>query len=129
MKYLLQRVDEWTNQQGRQARARGLEYQICDDSTPDLRHDPKRMAGALYSLIAPAAPAEPAPGVFHQARIVVQGTHAEHWLDGVKVVAFQTTDPAIAARLNPARPGSPISLQNHHSEAWFRNLRILRLPD
>jgi hypothetical protein len=129
VKYLIQRVDEWTNQQGRQARARGLEYQICDDSTPDLHHDPKRMAGALYSLIAPNPLTDPAPGVFHQARIRVRGTHGEHWLDGVKVLEFDTTNPAIAARLNPARPGSPISLQNHHSEAWFRNLRIRRFPD
>jgi Domain of Unknown Function (DUF1080) len=26
VKYLIQRVDEWTNEEGRQARARGLEY-------------------------------------------------------------------------------------------------------
>ncbi len=129
MKYLIQRVDEWTNKQGRQARARGLEYQVCDDSTPDLHHDPKRMAGALYSLIAPATAAEPAPGIFHHARIVVRGTHGEHWLDGVKVLEFETTNPAIAARLSVDPSGSPISLQNHHSEAWFRNLRLRHLPD
>lgn len=30
VKYLIQNVDEWTNQAGRQARARGLEYQLAE---------------------------------------------------------------------------------------------------
>ncbi len=129
VKYLIQRVDEWVNKRGRQARARGLEYQVCDDATPDLNHDPKRMAGALYSVIPPRTPTEPAVGVFHEARIVLRGRHAEHWLDGVKVVEFSTDDPAVAVRLNGDRIEGPVSLQNHQSEAWFRNLRIRRLPD
>ena len=31
VKYLVQKVDEWVNKDGRQARARGLEYQLADD--------------------------------------------------------------------------------------------------
>src|SRR6476661_1807387 len=52
VKYLVQRVDEWTNKAGRQARARGIEYQLADDDHPDAR-DPVRRAGSLYSAIAP----------------------------------------------------------------------------
>src|SRR5271156_3571457 len=40
IKYLIQKVDEWTNAAGRQARARGLEYQLADDADPDAASDP-----------------------------------------------------------------------------------------
>ena len=35
VKYLVQKVDEWVNKDGRQARARGLEYQLADDHNAD----------------------------------------------------------------------------------------------
>ena len=44
----------WTNAEGRQARARGLEYQLADDKDPDAASDPRRVAASLYSLIAPS---------------------------------------------------------------------------
>ena len=71
-----------------------------------------------------------------------EGDHFEHWLNGVKVVAGSLSGPEVAA--SAARRwgvGSPvyellarqprrdcqISLQNHNSEAWFRNIKIRRL--
>ncbi len=51
VKYLIQNVDEWTNKDGRQARARGLEYQLVDRNSPDAK-DPTRYTGALYSILA-----------------------------------------------------------------------------
>ena len=53
LKYLIQNVDEWVNKTGRQARARGLEYQLADNRNADAASDPRKVAGALYSLIAP----------------------------------------------------------------------------
>jgi hypothetical protein len=47
----------------------------------------------------------------------VDNTHVEHWLNGVKVVE---------AELDAAFE-SPIVLQHHHTEAWFRNVKIRRL--
>src|SRR5215467_13601532 len=41
VKYLVQRVDEWNNKAGRQARARGIEYQLADERHPDAA-DPIR---------------------------------------------------------------------------------------
>src|SRR5487761_2135673 len=35
VKYLIQHIDEWNNKLGRQARARGLEYQLADNDGPD----------------------------------------------------------------------------------------------
>jgi hypothetical protein len=128
-------VDEWTNAAGRQARARGLEYQLADDADPDAASDPRRVAASLYSLIAPTPRIPPKIGEFNRSRLVVKGNHAEHWLNGTKVVEFDTGGaevrkllrsnlPAGSAPNAPLVEVSPISLQNHSSEAWFRNIKI-----
>ncbi len=133
VKYLIQRVDEWTNKAGREARARGLEYQLADDANSDAASDPRRVAGSLYSVIAPVPKLPPKIGAFNHSRIVVRGTHVEHWLNGVRVVEFDTQDAAVRKHLGelakggPIRTESAISLQNHSSEAWFKNLRVRRL--
>jgi hypothetical protein len=135
VKYLVQRVDEWTNAAGRQARARGLEYQLADDHNDDAASDPRRVAGSLYSLIAPSPRIPPRIGEFNHSRLVVRRTHVEHWLNGTKVVEFEMTAPEVdrllrndlpkgAAPDAPLARRSPISLQNHSSEVWFRNLKI-----
>jgi hypothetical protein len=127
VKYLIQKVDEWVNKEGRQARARGLEYQLADDAGPDASTDRKRISGSLYSVIAPVPHQVPAVSVFHESRILLQGQHAEHWLDGLKLVSFETTAPEVVAQLKGEKTESPISLQNHQSDVWFRNLRVRRL--
>jgi hypothetical protein len=119
VKYLVQRVDEWTNAAGRQARARGFEYQLADDENEDAASDPRRVAGSLYSLIAPSPRVRPRIGEFNRSRIVLKGTHVEHWLNGTKVVEFET-----GAMGAPKVGASPIGLQNHSSEAWFRSIKV-----
>lgn len=121
VKYRLEKVDRWVAKDGRgyHARARGLEYQIVDDSlNAEARADPKNTAGALYGKVAPTVAAAHPAGEWNDARIVVRGVRLEHWLNGVKVV---DCDCAIAT--GAVKP-TPISLQNHDSEAWFRDLRL-----
>jgi hypothetical protein len=138
VKYLLQHIDEWNNQQGRQARARGLEYQLADNHGPDAV-DPARSTASLYSSIAPQPPTTPAVGEFNHSRILVTGDHVEHWLNGVRVVSFDLKSPEaqkifVGLRkkgedaTTPIQRDTPISLQNHGTEAWFKNLKIKRLP-
>jgi len=133
VKYKIQKVDEWVNAEGRQARARGLEYQLADDKDPDAAFDPRRVAGSLYSLIAPSPKVSPLIGVFNESRIVVTGKHVEHWLNGQRVVSFETDAPEVEKLLRanmaaddhgPVHEEGPISLQNHSSETWFHNIRI-----
>jgi len=129
VKYFIRKVDEWNNKAGRQARARGLEYQLAGDANPDAASDPRRMAGALYSLIAPNPHLPPRIGAFNHSRLVVNGHRVEHWLNGTKVVEFDAGSPEVQKILGgPLTETSPISLQNHSSEAWFRNIKIRRLP-
>ena len=131
-------MDEWTNAEGRQARARGLEYQLAGEHERDAAGDPNRFAASLYSLIAPSPRIVPKMGMFNHSRLLVQGDRVEHWLNGVRVVQFDVLAPAVshqlrtmlpkgAAAATPLARETPISLQNHSSEVWIRNIRIRRL--
>ncbi len=137
VKYLIQRVEDFTNKEGHQARARGLEYQLVDLDSPDAS-DPTRITGALYSLFAPAN-ANWRIAVFNESRLIVHGDHVEHWLNGTRVLSYETTNSAVQSALRnllpkDAGPETPlvkessISLQNHSSEVWFRNIKIRALP-
>ncbi len=132
VKYLLQHIDEWNNAQGRQARARGLEYQLADNAGPDAV-EPARSTASLYSAIAPSPKTNPAVGSFNHSRILLQGNHVEHWLNGARVVSFELTGSdaqkvfGTLKAPTPIQRETPISLQNHGTEAWFKNLKIRRL--
>ena len=120
----------------------GFEMQLLDDERhPDGRNGPKYRTGALYSMIAPTAtPARP-PGDWNSGRIVVRGSHIEHWVNGVKVLDSSLSDagvregatkrwgpyPEIVRFFTEPKPSGPISLQHHGDEVWFRNIKIRRL--
>jgi hypothetical protein len=133
VKYLLQHIDEWNNKLGRQARARGLEYQLADNHGPDAV-EPARSTASLYSAIAPSPATQPVIGAFNHSQIIVNGDRVEHWLNGVRVVSFDLTSPEAQKVFttlkapNPFQRDTPISLQNHGTEAWFKNLKIRRRP-
>jgi hypothetical protein len=131
VKYLVQKVDEWINKDGRQARARGLEYQLADDHNADAASDASRVAGSLYSVIAPVPKVAPKIGEFNHSRLVVHGGTVEHWLNGTRVVQFEIAGPEVQKHLRQLRGTDgeillvgPISLQNHSEETWFRNVKV-----
>ncbi len=134
VKYLVQHSDEWLRQGFRQARARGLEYQLCDDANEEVTRDATRGAAGLYAALAPAHKRLAAPGEWNQSRIVVDGRRVEHWLNGEKVLEFTLDDGPLQPlfqKLRGAEPEfhtrTPISLQHHGTEAWFRDLRVREL--
>lgn len=122
----------------------GFEYQMIDDAAhADALRGGLYQTGALYSMLAPGKTHVKAPGEWNSSRIVKRGNHIEHWLNGEKVLDGGLDDPSIAAGAGkrwkdvPAvrhmladRPvkNCPISLQNHNDEAWFKNIRVRRLP-
>jgi hypothetical protein len=121
----------------------GFEYQITDDAqNGDAKGNLKHTAGALYDMVAPSSVATRPVGEFNDSRILVQGNHVEHWMNGVKVVdsALDSADAlgGIQTRWGSAphvyellakqpKNSCPISLQNHGNDAWFRNIKIRRL--
>jgi hypothetical protein len=122
----------------------GFEYQMIDDQGhPDAKNGDTHTSGSLYDMIAPAKLAARPAGEWNQSRLVVRGDRMEHWLNGVQVVTGSLASPDIASRitrrwsvapvvekalLERSRPRTPISLQNHNDEAWFRSLKIRPLP-
>lgn len=130
VKYLVHKIDRWTSKTGKgyQARARGLEYQLADDAeNPDARSKDLSRSGGLYGVYAPLSQAAKSPGEFNRSRLLVDRGHVEHWLNGVKTADFDLGQ--LDTKRFPTRGvfASPISLQNHNSETWFRNIRIREL--
>ncbi len=128
--------------------ARGQEYtvafemQLIDDLRhPDAKKDENHVTGALYSMLAPVKkPAHPA-GEWNSSRLVVKGTHFEHWINGELALGGSLDDPAGLENLKKrwaqgpavyeilahAKPVGQIMLQHHGDKVWFRNLKIREL--
>lgn len=97
----------------------GHEYQLADDNgDPGAKMYPVERTGSLYNQIAPSKAAAKPIGEWNQSAIIVKGRHCEHWLNGEKVVEYETESSPLE---------SPILFQHHTTEAWFRDIRIKRL--
>lgn len=112
----------------------GLEYQLLDDEGHVEGRVDTHRAGDLYDLIASETRAARPALSWNRSRLVVKGTRFEHWLNGVRIVAGDTSTPgwaALAARSKYrdlpafARPVEGlIVLQDHGDRMWFKNIRI-----
>ena len=116
----------------------GFEYQMIDDDKHSDGKLPTHRSGALYDLITPDASKQLKPiGEWNHSRVVFNGTHGEHWLNGVKVVEYELGSPAMQSALAASkfksmawfadRRTGHIVLQDHGDDAWFRNLKIREL--
>jgi hypothetical protein len=113
----------------------GFEYQVLDDGgTYDPPLAPNQTAAGLYDLIVPGPKTLKPVGEFNESRIIFQGNHGEHWLNGAKVVEFNLGTPemekCVAASKFRDIPdfakkrSGHIVLQDHGSAVWFRNIKI-----
>jgi len=91
----------------------------------------------LYDLIAPQNIRFNGVGEWNRARIVVQGKHVEHWLNGFKTVEYERATQVWRALVNYSKyvvwpnfgeaPKGHILLQDHGNRVSFRSIKIREL--
>lgn len=120
--------------------ARAVEYQLLDDREAEDRVIPSHRAGAAYDLIQPAHDVLRPVGEYNEARIVACGARVEHWLNGVRVAAYDLDSEDWRLRVAAskfaghsefakARRGH-LGLQDHGNPVHVRGMRIRALgPD
>ena len=112
----------------------GPELQVLDNTVHQDGLEPRTSAGSNYALHAPVRAVTKPAGEWNQTRIIVSGSHVEHWLNGVKVVAYELWSDdwqqRVAASKFKAWPGyglaktGHIGLQDHGDWVAYRNIRI-----
>jgi hypothetical protein len=115
----------------------GPEMQVLDDNLHADAKDPKTSAGSLYALIAPKNKKLKPVGEWNRVRLVVRGNHAEHWLNGAKVVEYELGSRDLNRLIGESKfkdmprfakeTSGYLDLQHHGDEVWYRKIRVRRL--
>jgi len=115
------------------------EYQLLDDANHPDGKNRLTSAAAAYGLYAPPV------GIVHPAeewnttRIVVNGAHVEHWLNGKKVVEYELWSPDWKAKVAASKfvkyPNYGLAKKgylgiqgDHPGTLALRHMRIRELP-
>lgn len=119
----------------------GPEYQVLDDDKhPDgQKREGRRKSAALYDLFKCNDQKQIKPvGEWNQTKIIVRGSKAEHWLNGKKVLVYDTRSEAwkkehAASKFKGLKDFAQnkwgrIMLQDHNDLVWYRNITLKPLP-
>jgi hypothetical protein len=115
----------------------GPEYQVLDDGGYPGEVKEQNFTAANYDMQAPINKSMNPVGEWNSSKIVANGNHIEHWLNGAKVLEYEIGSD----EWNKQRAASKwkdvegyavptrghIDLQDHGNEAWFRNIKIKEL--
>jgi hypothetical protein len=115
------------------------EYQLFDDAKHPDGHDRLTSAGADYAVYpSPAGIVKPG-GQWNSTRLIVNGAHVEHWLNGQKMVQYELWSPDWEAKVKASKfkdwpnygraKSGYIAIQgDHNGELALRNIKIRTLP-
>jgi len=116
----------------------GPEYQVLHNQGHADGKNPITSAGSNYAVNPPVKDVTKPVGEWNEGRLVVQGNHVEHWLNGVKVVEYEVGSADWEARVKASKFAKVanygrmkrgyIALQDHGDAVSFRNLKIKPLP-
>lgn len=115
----------------------GPEYQILDSEPFSIDSTSPQSSGSLYGLYAPSRDVVRPVGEWNTARILLQGNHVEHWLNGQKIVDCEIGSDDWNERMKDSkfidwpkfaknREGH-IALQEHGNQVSYRKIRIRKL--
>jgi hypothetical protein len=109
------------------------EVQILDNTAHPTR-DHRQLAGACYDLYAPSRDVTRPVGQWNELRLLVDGSHVEHWLNGEKIVEYELWSDDLHERVAASKfrdmpkfgtfRNGPICLQDHSDRIEFRNIKI-----
>jgi hypothetical protein len=116
----------------------GAEYQILDNTGHMDGLNPLASAGACYAVFAPAKDMTKPLGEWNQTRIVANGKHVEHWMNGEKLLEYDVDTELWRAHVKTSRyyltaygkgswglsPKGHIALQDYGGAIEFRNIKI-----
>jgi 3-keto-disaccharide hydrolase len=112
----------------------GPAMQLLDDEHHPDGADALTSCGALYGLMAPWHDQRHSANAYHSARIVVNGTLIEYWIDEQQVLGCDLAGGNMRERIARSRfreyagfaraAQGHIVLQHRGTEAWFRGVRI-----
>ena len=117
----------------------GPEYQLLDDANAPDGRSRLTAAGAAYGLYGPPAGVVKPFGEWNKTRIIVNGDHVEHWLNGQKVVEYDFGSPDWKAKVAASKfskypnyglaKKGYIGIQGDHPGSLeLRHIRIRELP-
>ncbi len=120
----------------------GPEYQILDNAEHLDGLNPLASAGACYAVFAPAKDVTRPLDQWNQTRILAQGKHVEHWLNGEQLLEYDIGSDRWKAHVKTskffptaygqdnwgqARRGH-IGLQDYGGAIEYRNIKIRPMP-
>jgi hypothetical protein len=116
----------------------GPEMQVLDDQRHRDGGSRLTSASSNYGLHAALEGVVRPVGQWNAVRLVVNGAHVEHWLNGVKVVEYELWTPAWDSLVQASKfaqwPGygrarrGHIALQDHGDWVAYRHISIRVLP-
>ena len=112
----------------------GPEYQLIDDEGYPGKLEDWQKTASNYAMDAATGAVTKPVGEWNNTKIIVNKGHVEHWLNGKKVLEYELwTDEWKKKKAEGKWKDAPnyglakkghIALQDHGSEAWFRNIKI-----
>jgi Domain of Unknown Function (DUF1080) len=114
------------------------EYQLLDDEKGADNKTRLTCAGAAYAIY-PSPPGHLKPvGEWNSTRIIVNGNHVEHWLNGFKLLEYELGSPDWDAKVKAskfnaypnygkAKRGHIAMQGDHEGDLAFRNIRVREL--